>query len=336
MEASIHRGFLIPHRPNMQHLPTGPAHAIELRLVNRTTGAKEWHRLYKKPEVGLTLRGFDLANRDLLGYGLGLAGYFSAPIILTDRFRWNLELAMGMGLVTKPFDYETNYKNIAIGSYLNIFTFAANHWSYRVTEQFHLIAHLSFNHFSNAAVTVPNQGINYPMIGLGGSWIPPAPEVSTSAQVEGDKTEKIPHHWQVAFGTGFRETSRPREKKFPAFSLVGDRMWGLNQKSVVMTGIDVLYNAVLINKRSEKGLEEVTPLENVQLGVHVGYRLHISKLAMFAAMGLYVIDTYKQDGLVYHRAGFQYFFRERWAANITIKTHYLTADFFELGFAHRF
>lgn len=335
VEAAIHRGFLMPHRPNMKHLPTGPAHALEVRIVNRTTGSKYWQQLYKRPEVGITIRGFDLANRDLLGYGLGTAGFFSAPVVLTERFRWNLEIAAGLGLVSKPFDYETNYKNIAIGSYLNAFIFLGQHFSYRVSPQFYVTSSMSFNHFSNAAFSLPNLGVNYPMISVGGSWIP---ERKDTVPVFHPRLPRIENDWSVAVGFGIRETNKPREEKHPAFSLTADRNWGLNRKSSLGTGIDVFYNSVLIASRLVEEGEEVTPLQNVQLGAHLCYRLHVDRMVMMLAMGAYAVDSYKRDGVLYHRAGFRYYFgtQQHWGLNLCLKTHFFKADFFELGATYRF
>ncbi|MEZ4722675.1 MAG: acyloxyacyl hydrolase [Flavobacteriales bacterium] len=333
VEAHALRGFLLPHRQNMLHLPDGPANAAELRIYKRTNGEKDWHKLYNLPEVGLTIRGFDLANHELLGYGLAFGPFFSSLILHSTRFSWNLEMACGIGLVSKPFDLETNYKNIAIGSYGNAFIMLGQRLNYRLTDYWGIHSSLSFNHMSNAAFAIPNLGLNYPMISIGVSRsFSPSNRIKTISK---DSVASVSGYWDLALSFGIKETYNPRDVKYPTFNLSFQRCIGLTRKSSVAPGIDVFYNAALKPNFEISG-DTVSPWQILQLGTRIGYQLNIDRLIVSLSMGVYLKDYYKQDGFLYHRAGLRYYFSEHWGANLSLKTHFFKADFFELGAAYRF
>jgi len=333
VEAAFHRGFLLPHRQNMLHLPDGPANALELRLYHRTDGSREWHRNFQSPSVGLTIRGFDLSNREVLGYGLAAAPFFSAPLVQSTRFQWNIEIAAGLGYISKPFDFENNYKDIAIGSYLNTFILLGQRFAYRVSQQVNVSCSMSFNHFSNAAFSLPNLGLNYPMVSLGVGWTPhPAPD---TASLNKAAIPKVKSNWLLALTFGLKETFHPRKVKYPTFTFMADRQFGISRKSSIATGIDVFYNAALMANREADSIS-VAPVENIQLGGRVNYQLHIDRLVVLLGMGVYVRDTYKSDGRLYHRAGIRYYLSDHWGVNLSLKTHFFKADFFEFGLTYKF
>lgn len=332
VEWSYGRGFLLPHRVIMNHLPQGPAQTVELRIFEQTNGSKSWHHLYKLPQVGVVLKGFDLANRDLLGFGIGIAGFFSSPVISTDRFSWNLEIGAGPGIVSKPFHEDENYKNIAIGSYGNAFVFLGQRFLFHATDQWDITCATAFNHFSNSAFSLPNLGLNYPTASLGMSYtFKKAQAIDTlpsSAQKQAGK-------WIAAFGGGLKEVPDPKYVKFPTFSLMAERSIGLSKKSSAVVGIDIMYNAGLYANRNADSAT-VTPVGNTQLGLKIGYNLHIDEAQLFLQAGWYAINTNEKDDNFYHRAGMRYFFTEHFGAHIALRTHLFRADYFEIGMAYRF
>jgi hypothetical protein len=330
-ELSYARGVLLPHRAIMQHLPQGPAQAIELRIFQQTNGSKAWHNTYNLPQLGIAIKGFDLANRGLLGYGLGIAAYFSSPVLSTPRFKWNLEIGAGPGIVSKPFSNE-NYKNIAIGSYGNAFVFLGQRFSYEVKDRMHLSLAMAFNHFSNSAYSLPNLGLNYPTVSLGVGYVF---QKSTTIDSIPKSELRQKGRWIAAFGAGLKEVADPKNVKFPTFSLMTERTFGLSKKSSASAGIDVMYNSALYASRNADS-NTVTALQNLQLGLKIGYNLHIDQAQIFLQAGWYAIDSNKKDGNFYHRAGIRYFFTDHFGTHLALRTHLFKADYFEAGMAYRF
>lgn len=331
-EGNIGRGFLLPHRQNMQHLPQSAAHLIELRMYRMGDESREWHALYPHAEIGLALRAFDLGNPDVLGFGLGSAIYISTPIVATTKFQWNAELGAGPGMVSKPFDRVDNYKNIAIGSFFNAFIMLGQRFSYRLGDRWDMNVNLSFNHFSNAAYALPNLGLNYPMASAGVKYHVYSKQTDSLPSVP---TEAIRNFWTVGIQSGLKEYALPYKAKHPAFITCADYNIGLNKKTSLSIGTDVMYNLALFKYRRALG-ETVSNAENLQVGLRAGYNVHIDKMMIFLQIGGYVLDDYRRDRTVYNRVGMRYFFSESFGFNLTLKTHLFKADYAELGIAYRF
>ena len=330
-ELNYARGVLLPHRAIMQHLPQGPAQSIELRVFQQTNGSKAWHNTYNLPQVGIAVKGFDLANKDLLGYGLGIAAYFSSSVVCKSGFKWNLEIGAGPGIVSKPFDDE-NYKNIAIGSYGNAFVFLGQRFSYDIKDRLHLSLAMAFNHFSNSAYSLPNLGLNYPSVSFGLGYVFQKSIAIDSIPAIESRQKGM---WIAAFGAGLKEVADPKNVKFPTFSLMVERTFGLSKKSSAAAGVDVMYNSALYASRNVDS-NTVTALGNLQLGLKIGYNLHIDQAQIFLQAGWYAIDSNKKDGNFYHRAGIRYFFTDHFGTHLALRTHLFKADYFEAGMAYRF
>lgn len=314
------------------HLPNGPAHFGELRFFMQTNRDQNWKRAYRQPQIGISARLFDLANQDILGYGLGIAAYFSSPVLTTERFAWHWELGGGPGFISKPFDYDDNYRNIAIGSHGNFFVMLGQRFTYAMSPRLDLAVATSFNHFSNAAVALPNLGVNYPMVSVGVSYRPERIMNDTNTYIA--IKHVMPSCWTITGNFGVKQSLRPFDATYPTFSLFGGRQIGLSQKSSITLGGDIFYNSALYHYRHALG-EPVSGIENMQAGLHLAYGLHIGQAILCVTMGGYVLDSFKRDGFLYHRAGFRYLITEHLGLNISLKTHFFKADYFELGLAYR-
>lgn len=333
-EATYHRGFLLPHRTTMRHLPQTAAQVVELRISKPTFGNIAWQALYNFPSVDFSVRGFDLGNKDVLGYGVGTAFIFSRPFLRTSRFLLAGDIGAGPGFVSKIMDYQSNFKNVAMSSHLNVFFTIGAKVEYKLFKHWSANAALSFNHFSNTAVTLPNLGINYPLIGFGLNY-KPASEETVYSQTPIDTASKITSHWQWSATLGLRQNTISREVRFPAFTGTFERVFGVNKKVSIASGMDVFNNTALLDVRRENGKKDDL-LSNTQLGAHANYQLHVSDFVLLLGAGLYVIDSHKKDGILYNRAGFKYYPTDHWGMNVTLKTHKFKADFFEVGVTHKF
>lgn len=319
------------------HLPHGAAQSVDLRFFKQTDGSRKWHSMYNNPQISLIIKGFDLANRSLLGHGIGAAICFSAPILQGERYKMYGELAAGPGYVSKPFDLQRNYKNIAIGSHGNVFIMLGQRFIYALTPQFHFSVAASFNHFSNAAFALPNLGLNYPTISTGIAYTPnflKNSKLDTTTTQHPSSDFLLESFWSITSAFGIKEAIRPHGAKYPAFSLSADRNAVISRKSSIAFGVDVFNNLALLAYRTHEN-EDVNTWTNSQLGAHIGYGLHIDALQIGIQMGAYVLDTYKRDGLLYHRVAMRYFMTEHIGMNLSLKTHFFKADYFEAGICFR-
>src|SRR5690554_7947740 len=72
------------------------------------------------------------------------------------------------------------------------------------------------------------------------------------------------------------------------------------------------------------------PLDkNFQVGVYGAYVLPIHKFHMFVAMGRYLYKPLYPAGMWYHKFGGRFQIIDKLWANISIKSHWAKADYFE-------
>jgi hypothetical protein len=82
------------------------------------------------------------------------------PIIRFKYFSWHMQLGMGAGVMTRPFDPIVNPENVLISLYVTPYINIQTGIDVKVTPQFDITLNGSFMHSSNAATNMPNYGIN--------------------------------------------------------------------------------------------------------------------------------------------------------------------------------
>jgi hypothetical protein len=102
-------------------------------------------------------------------------------------------------------------------------------------------------------------------------------------------------------------------------------------KCVVEGGLDAVYNQSIIDEK----LGDFASRDNFQVGVYGAYVLPIHKLQLLLGMGGYIINPVNPNGSVYHRFGTRFKIGKNLYANITIKSHWAKADYFEYGIIYR-
>lgn len=328
-EANYQRAFLLSHRSNMSHLSLEPVNGLTCRAMKSMYGMKEWHQVYNFPEVGILAKWSSLGNTATLGSATTLAAIFSAPAFARGRFTYQLEMAGGLAYLSKKFDHESNYKNIAIGSHINAYIMLGHRLRFRLTPSVSMIGSMSFDHYSNAAYALPNLGLNYPTTSLGLQWHPNHKDTTYMVPIASAFSKP---RWTIAFGVGIKESTYFRAVKYPAFSLIAERQWTLSRKSFLAPGIDVM-----LDRSKQFAINDTANIaQNIQAGIHVNYGLWIDDFRVSLAMGVYLLDQIRTEGRLYHRAGMQYYFDKHWGMQLNLKTHFFKADYFELGATYRF
>jgi hypothetical protein len=56
---------------------------------------------------------------------------------------------------------------------------------------------------------------------------------------------------------------------------------------------------------------------------------------MLFDIGLYLVDPYEEDGVLYNRLGLRYYFNSRFIANLSLMAHYAKAEYAEFGLGYR-
>ncbi len=330
---TYHQGFLITHHPDMLHLQTGHIEAYELEVSKKMCGAKPWHQAYGYPNIGITAIYWDLANRETLGNAFSLIPFIDfhlagkGPLQLSFKFGW------GLSYLTKVFDPDDNYKDIAIGTRMNAAILLHPSLTYRISDRVLFKTGPSLSHKSNGSIVIPNLGINLATwrgslsVGLGKKGY-----VDHSRSTTFNKQT-----WWMAFGSASTKQIYPPEgKNYMAFTLSIEKAYRVSQKSAWSFGADYFYDSSLNDRFEAKNIETSSKAEASRFGVHGGYEMIFDNFSFIVNMGGYFYNKIPGDGSFYHRIGMRYRVGKSLIALLHLKTHFGKADFVEFGAGYRF
>lgn len=107
------------HRPSVVYLQEGHAVATEFTVYFTAKPEQTWSHLYNFPMTGFSYRLINFGNKEKIGLAHCLYPQIVFPLLKHPHLALLARTGVGLGYVEKPFDPETNYKNLTIGSHLN-------------------------------------------------------------------------------------------------------------------------------------------------------------------------------------------------------------------------
>jgi hypothetical protein len=343
VSASGHYGFLWAHRDNMLHLYKQHIGAVEISAWKSCTGFKPWHKQFRDPQIGAALMIIPLGNPEELGTAIGLYPYLNFPLVHgRKKFSLNFRWGWGLGWVTKKFDRIENHKNIAIGSHLNAVVSFRLNTMWQVSERLYVETGLGFTHFSNGAMTLPNLGLNIPMLNVGVHY-----KVKTlnCARKKNESPGKIActdslvcnrkWHLAVVLAAGSNQIAPIGGSRFGLVTVQSSYMKNTSAKHRFGGGIDLMYSQALRHAQIIDSIP-VTVLENIQVGVKFSHELVLGRVSFPMEAGVYAYTKYKGNVPIYTRLGVRYLVTDHLLLHFSLKTHFAKAEYLDAGFGWRF
>lgn len=325
------RALLWAHRPSMTHLVGETIQSAEVDILFKTRRNTYWKQQYNQPILGLRLHYSDLGNPDL-GEALGVLPFFEFEHLGNKRLSLSTAWGLGLAWLTNRFDIIDNRKHIAIGSRVNLYVGINASLRYRINSAFSVLAYSQFTHFSNAAFSMPNLGINAPSINFGVSWTKQKEEPFMPSKEKSNDFQK--RSLMVVSGIGFRSVNVLNEKRYPIYNVSLEYMIRPRYKWAWVPALDLYYNSAIYQRLEEE--PQGSPASyNSQAGISVKYHQIVGPIELMTGMGVYILDKARRDGFLYHKLGARINLNEHWMLNTTLLSHWAKADHFELGLAYR-
>jgi hypothetical protein len=337
--------------------PNGKAYQNFLAMKGEygihTDGRKLWQQLHGYPVWGFGLfKGFLLNDYGELGNPWATYAFFKAPFKRWKKWSLGYDVGFGVSFNWNKHDIiEDGQYYYPIGTFSTIyfaFTLGAN---FQISKHLDLSAGLTYTHFSNGAVRLPNLGINL--------W---SPQISLqyifNERPEFIRREKPRYlkewEWVVVLAPAWRQvgysyTDNQGVKKAVAYDYpVLTFSSGFNRQFTHLVkfgaGFDITYNSaygaemVLVDGEPQKG-PSLPFGDQLLLGVYPAFELVINQLTMVVQSGFYV---YRKDIPVtdvpstYQRIGLKYHFYDHFILGINIRAYnFSKADFIEWVLGYR-
>lgn len=334
METKVHYGFIMPHHKYIQYLSTGHFTAFELNVGKQTNGRKKWHQLYNYPYIGLSFWTANMANPEVLGSVYTLYPYLNFNLVDHRKLDFNFRFGTGIAYITKKFEPFDNYKNLLIGTNLNVAISLLYELKWAIQQHIQLSTGVGMTHFSNGALKMPNLGINIPTVNVGVAYLLNTNKpffVPTESLCNKDTTK---FEIQSIVSGGIKEIYPACGDKFGVFSWSNSliKTWSLKRK--IGVGIDLFWEFSNIRSLKRQGIEVKHAYEVIKPGVHVLHQLRFSRLSLVTQIGFYIYAKDKSDGPIYDRLALQYKLNNNILLNVALKTHFAKADFVEWGIGY--
>ncbi|MDX1651354.1 MAG: acyloxyacyl hydrolase [Brumimicrobium sp.] len=329
---SCNFGYNLPEYPFIYSLTNDYIRSLEVTVFKKTTGKNLWEEIYNYPDQGLSIFYSTLGNNEVFGKELALTYFFRTYFLTFNRLRFYNRIGFGLSYVSRKFDIQNNYLNVAVGSNFNFhfnFRLGAN---YSISEKVGLYTGISFDHFSNGNMSEPNLGINYVTGYFGGSF----------SLGETTKREKhvIENHVKknssiLFLSTGGKHSRALSSKFYFTSSLSYEFSRAFFRKFHFGIGGDLFYDSSVKNSL-EKMSKNYKPSNSFQTGIHVTQSLVYNRVSLSLQQGVYLLLTEKVDNYpIYTRGIIQYEVSKRMLLRLSMKSHFHILDYPEFGFGFK-
>ncbi|WP_196889104.1 acyloxyacyl hydrolase [Aureivirga sp. CE67] len=334
-------GSILRHKPGISHLITEHPTGFLLSFEKKTSGRKEWERIYNHPTIGFTFYHQNYHNA-ILGklYSINAHCAFNLRDYQTKN-QFILKIGTGLSYVTNPYDKIENPKNNAFGSHINASILLNLYYQrLQILDNFGLKTGITLLHNSNGGTKSPNSGTNVFAAMLGVNY---AFEGKKKENID-DKVNEIPIpekervKFNFTFASGKNETDLIGSGKFPFynFSIYADKR--ISKKSAFQLGFEYFNSKFLKEYIYYKSLDQNSDEElpdYKRASVIFGHELFISKLSAYVQLGFYIYSPFTYEGNFYENIGMKYYISKNIFGQINLKAHAAKAESFSFGIGCR-
>jgi hypothetical protein len=324
--------YVHPHHQSLNHLARGLFPVYHLGVSWQTTGDRSWHHIYHFPELGAGVFYASLGYPEVLGEAFALLPHIRLPLIRRGLFGLHMTHGLGAAWLTKPFHRFDNYRNIAIGSGLNIAYQAQLEGVLSLGRGGELAASLGFVHFSNGSIRRPNRGLNMPGANLSYAFVwPGSPALPARERPAFKGSTTI----TTALAGGVSRSDHLNDTLMSAFSYTLTASRSLSNKHRLGIGGDLFVNYA--DKDALRKVMESEPqrADLLKGGIHLSYEQSFGQIDFLLQTGLYLKELDNEDGPVYNRTGFRYHAGSSLFVHLCLTSHLFRASFVEAGVGYR-
>ncbi|MDD6582587.1 MAG: acyloxyacyl hydrolase [Bacteroidales bacterium] len=342
IEPAVRVGRVIPNASNVGWLSNVSMYGAEIRFGKQTTGKYAWEKLFNYPEMGIAAR-YGHFDSPVLGYKFALFGYLNGTIYRIRRWTFHYQFGFGISYWSNPYNLEANPRNRFIGSHINAHIDLALGVDCRLSGKTALTLRANFSHSSNAALKLPNMGIN-PLSGA----------IGLKCYLQ--KPDSLEFNWKI------RDTAFRKSNSFYVMASVGTRQ---SKKDAVVTngaagpyyiglnlqigylrqfhpkfryggGIDINYSSELARQLNEGA--EHKHSKYISQAVFATFEVMYGRLVLHVSGAVYINRAFAFNTPFYERAGMRVLLGKEMNhfVGASVKANAGSVDFLELHYGYRF
>lgn len=331
LTATYHYGYVLPEYSYFLYIVDAPIKSVGLSFSKATTGKNDWEKLYNYPEYGISLLYSTLGSDRVFGREIAIVPFFHLNMISRKHFNFFNETGIGLGYVTKHFDFENNYENIAVGSHLNLHFNLKFGVNYEAFKNVILNAGLSFDHFSNGNTQNPNIGINFVTAYSGVSYRLGNENPRQNADLS--PFQKSWNYELIASVGAKRSRGVLESDLFYTSSFTFEAKWNIRRSLRLGAGADVFYDPSTKTEMESTNNSSYQSADDFRSGIHLSQEFVYSRLSLILQEGFYIgLTDQVNHKPVYNRGIVRMQVSKRSFVQLAMKSHLNILDYPELGF----
>ena len=324
--------------------------ALSAKFYIHPDGRKQWQQLYAYPTWGFGIYKSFISNDEYLGNPAAIYAFINLPLKRWKKWSIGFETGFGLSFNWKTHNFAEDGYEYPIGSYSTVFFDGGFNSTFYLGKHFNLTAAITFTHFSNGTLKLPNYGFNMfaPRLELeyifGGrpdlkkSYIEPYRKEWEWIIQLAPSMKQIGYYYQTSRGDTSGVTYN-----YGIVSISTGINRQISHKVKFGGGIDISYNTaydadtVMVDGVPQKA--PFNPGDKILVGIFPSFELVLSKLSFIVQPGYYIYRKKAEGDDVpksYQRVGLKYVFWDHMVVGINIRAYnFSKADFIEWIIGYR-
>jgi hypothetical protein len=317
IEVSYFFGSNINKKSDREFGDTNPS-GIELSFSKSRTGNNYWEKSYNYPQIGWSLKWFDHKNK-YLGHSLCLNRYVNLVLWRNNHFDFYFKLSQGMMYASKIYQsgdkFNKRYNN-AVGQRLNFSTELGLGINIYPTEKIGISCESFLTHFSNGAMSQPNDGMNLLMIKIGVIYM--LENRNSIVYIKPEKKEfdkKI--RFNINMSGGVKQINSESEKKHLLITISPYFDKKLSHISSINIGADLFMNTA--EKYRIDNNINLAGTDFKRIGISIGHELSLGPTGILTQIGYHVYSPYPAISRFYQKYGMKYYISNKIFTSFSVR-----------------
>lgn len=319
-------GEIVPHSNRIKHIK-GEIYSIQAKIYQNLTETENWQNPFSATKFGYSFTYMHTTNA-ITGNLWGVNMFLEPVIFRFDRLFFYSHLGAGIAYASEKFDKERNPTNYMISTDLSFFFNARFQLEYQINKDFSFGLNAGFSHCSNAALNLPNLGINIFNYGFNLGYRIFTDDYKMRKFIDIKSEMKWAH--DISIGAATRNVNEVLDKYYVILTTDYAINRFINRKNL----ISLNFHYVL--RQGEINDESYSTTYNSYYGFALGHELLIRKLSLITQLGNYLYDTNLNKNYWYARLGVRYYFTGHVFGMITLTNRKQSADYLQYALGYRF
>lgn len=296
---------------------------------------EDWVKFLSAKNVNFSIIYYDMDQMKLDLYGreysfgkaFGATANVDFRLAKLNKFELLLSPTVGLAYITKTV--HTDPDSYYFGSHLNAVFDAGIGLQYNFADDYALTSNMSFLHFSNGGIQLPNAGVNMMTASIGLQK-----NISSQLEDPNHQPEKPvkKNAFDLSIGGGQRGKYKIKEA-FYRVSVSPAYTYFINNTLGFKIGLDAVYYDQVFNPLI---YDDSVPYwgksyKHLRLGTSIGAEIKMNKVSFNTAFGRYVYFKSPYDQKTYWKAGLRYYFTPNFGLESIMNAHKVQADFISIG-----